>query len=125
MSCLCLCVRVCVFALMCLWMLLVVYCVVLCGLSAVVAFCFVCGRVFCKNCVCVCDSFAMYRVMVRGLCLSVLSSCVRVLNLRLSFVCHCVVLCMVFCVFVVFVCVFQCLCVFCLWLVVRRCMVCL
>ena len=49
----------------------------LCGLSVVVAFCFVCGRVFCKNCVCVCDSFAMYRVMVRDLCLCALSSCVR------------------------------------------------
>ena len=28
----------CVFVLMCLWMLLVMYCVMLCGLSVVVAF---------------------------------------------------------------------------------------
>ena len=71
-----------------------------------------------------CDSFAMSRVVVRGLCLRALSSCVRVLNMRGSFVCHCVASCMVFCVFVVFVCVFQGICVFCLWLVVRCCLVC-
>ena len=57
-----------------------------------------CGRVFCNNCVSVCDSFVISCVMVRGLRLCVLSLCVRVLNLRVLFVCHCVVLCVVFCV---------------------------
>ena len=82
MACLCLCVRVFVwFVLMCLWMLLVMYCVVLCGLLVMFACCFVCGRVCCNNRVYVRDAFVMYCVMVRGLCLCVLSFRVRVLNL--------------------------------------------
>ena len=121
--CACVCVRV--FVLMCSWMLPVMYCVVLCGLSVVFAFCFACGRVLCNNCVYVFDSFVMYCVMVRGLCLCVLSLCVRVFKLCALFVFYFVVLCVVFCVFAVFVCVAQCICVHCVCPVVRCCMVCL
>ena len=80
-----------------------IYCVMLCGLSVVVALCVVCGRVFCNNCVYVCDSFAMYRVTVRGLCLCGLPSCVCVK-------CACFVCMLLCCVVCGFLCV-RCVCV--------------
>ena len=83
----------------------------LCGLSVVFAFCFVWGRVFCNKCVCVCDSFVMYCVMVRKLRLCVLSLCVRVLSMCVLFVYDCVVLRGFLCVRCVCVRVSMCLCV--------------
>ena len=66
---------------------------------------------FCNNCVSVCDSFVMYCVMVRGLCLCALSLRVRMLNMCVSFVLLlCGVVCGVLCVRCVCACfnVFAC-----------------
>ena len=63
-------------------------------------------------CLCVCDSFVMYCVMVRGLCLCVLSLGVRVFNLCVLYVFSlCGVVCGFLCVRCVRVRSSMCLCV--------------